>query len=53
MARARARSRPDVKLMCEEDIPLVNKLETYLNEVGSKNRGRRAWLCDVFYQPLR
>mmetsp|Transcript_16335 Transcript_16335/g.36225 ORF Transcript_16335/g.36225 Transcript_16335/m.36225 type:complete len:344 (-) Transcript_16335:227-1258(-) len=52
MARDRARSRPDVKLMCEEDMPLANEFEAYLFEVGSKNRGRRAWLCDLFYQDL-
>jgi len=40
--------KPDVKLVCEEDMPLVNEFEAYLFEVGSKNRGRRAWLLEVY-----
>jgi len=45
MARARARSRPDVKLMlCKEDIPLLDKFEGYLTDdlMRSKIRSRRS-----------
>mmetsp|Transcript_26315 Transcript_26315/g.45945 ORF Transcript_26315/g.45945 Transcript_26315/m.45945 type:complete len:414 (+) Transcript_26315:140-1381(+) len=49
MARDKARSR-DVRVLCEEDMPLLREVHAFLNEVRSKNRGREKWLRDLFLQ---